>query len=471
METRSPLPWSELSTPLRHAQRPHSGSLRLRSSFAETALPHETRPPPRLQPLPSHRRDVVKIQREIRNYEGKKAAVQPSPSMLRISMQMSHILSHPDRMQLTVTHPTNMWTDRLTRSKDVTPCHSPCGSKEVSPARKFNSPYAEVELRQDSAAILTQMSSALKQSSQLTEEEFSRTDSVPKYHEFKFKLMTDDPLTQGVNRTAVRWKAGETLGQGTLGQVIRAFNVATGEIFAVKRLLYNPDNTSQAEFVKQLEVEVRILSRLSHPNIVQYRGSELLGESHCTYLEYVSGGSIAHLLSRLGPLPETVVKQYLTQVVQGLNYLHQQGVVHRDLKCGNLLVDNEGEIKLADFGCAVKYDGSAQQSNLLTSLKGSILWMAPEVLRQSGYGRKADIWSLGCCGAEMLTGRPPWPSFDDALQAIMHIGLSTASPSLPQNVSSAASDFLSACLQRDPKARPSAAELLVHPFLCTSEQA
>lgn len=255
------------------------------------------------------------------------------------------------------------------------------------------------------------------------------------------------------------------MGQGTLGQVLRAFNTATGELFAVKRLLYNPDNSSQAEFVKQLEVEVNILSRLSHPNIVQYLGSEVVLDSHCTYLEYLSGGSLAHLISRFGPLPERVVKIYLRQVVKGLEYLHANGVVHRDLKCANILVDGEGEVKLADFGCAVKYEGSLQQSNLLTSLKGSILWMAPEVMRQSGYGRKADIWSLGCCGVEMLTGKPPWPSFDDVLQAIMRIGLSNDTPALPQDVSPEASDFLTACLQRDPKARPTSRALLEHPFL------
>lgn len=455
--------------------RQHSGVIlrsRIGLSDMETGQSVEIRNHLRLDPLPSHPRDVIKIQRQIETFVGKKSLGKRTPSMLNISIQMPNLPAHPEKVQLKLKHSnTKLWGDRRTRSKDVTPYHSPTISKEPSPTPKdrtelkFNSPYADSSGPQDTASILTQMSSVLKQSSQLTQEELSHTDSVPRYHEFKFRLMTDDPLLKGVNGRLVRWKAGGTLGQGTLGQVVKAFNVQTGELFAVKRLLYNPENTSQAEFVKQLEVEVSILSRLSHPNIVQYLGSEVLGESHCTYLEYLSGGSIAHLLSNFGPLPESIVKNYLRQVVLGLEYLHSQGVVHRDLKCGNLLVDNEGEVKLADFGCAVKYDGSLQQSNLLTSLKGSILWMAPEVMRQSGYGRKADIWSLGCCGVEMLTGRPPWPNFDDVLQAIMRIGLSNDTPSIPPGISSEANDFLTACLQRDPDRRSTASQLRNHPFL------
>ena len=245
-----------------------------------------------------------------------------------------------------------------------------------------------------------------------------------------------------------------------MGQVLKAFNVQTGELFAVKRLLFNPDNQTQNEYVKSLETEINVLSRLEHPKIVKYLGSERVSDSLCTYLEYLAGGSLTHILNRFGPLPERVVRIYLRQVVEGLAYLHDNKVVHRDLKCANILVDADGVVKLSDFGCSAKYDSSQQQSSLLTSLKGSILWMAPEVMRQSGYGRKADIWSLGCTAIEMLTAKPPWPAFTDVVQAIMRIGLSNAVPEVPQELSGEAKEFLELCLRREPKERPTARELL-----------
>jgi serine/threonine protein kinase len=283
--------------------------------------------------------------------------------------------------------------------------------------------------------------------------------------------MTEDSLlqvrtNQGVQGTLLRWKAGETLGQGGMGQVLKAFNTLTGELFAVKRLIFNQENAVQNEFVKTLETEINILSKLDHPKIVKYLGSERVSTSLCTYLEYVSGGSLNRILSHFGPLTEEVVQIYLKQVVEGLGYLHSKGVVHRDLKCANILIDGEGIVKLSDFGCSAKYDSSqTQQSSLLTSLKGSILWMAPEVMRQSGYGRKADVWSLGCTAIEMITGKPPWPVFDDAMQAIIRIGLSNDVPEVPTHVSAEAQDFISLCIRRDPKQRPTAFQLLQHPFL------
>lgn len=250
-----------------------------------------------------------------------------------------------------------------------------------------------------------------------------------------------------------------------MGQVIKAFNTATGELFAVKRLLFNPENQAQNEFVRNLQTEINVLSKLQHPKVVQYLGSERVMDSLCTYLEYLSGGSLTHILNRFGPLPERIVRLYVKQVVEGLTYLHANGVIHRDLKCANILVDGEGVVKLADFGCSAQYDTSLQQSALLTSLKGSILWMAPEVMRQSGYGRKADIWSLGCTVIEMLTAKPPWPMFEDVIQAITRIGLSGDTPEVPEGVSQEAKEFLNLCLRRDPKERATAEELLHCRFL------
>jgi len=209
MEKRRPAPsFSEVSSPKRNLLRQHSGTLlrsRVRLNSAENLEQMEARLPLHLEPLPSHPSNVVKIQRQMERFKSKDSFGYRKPSMLCLSVQIPHLPAHPERLQLHL--PQNgaaLWSSRQTRSKDVTPVCSPSRSKESTPFpdsreshSRFNSPYIESTSPQDSievAAILTQMSTALKQSTHLTEEDFGRTDSAPKYHEFKFKLMRDDPL-------------------------------------------------------------------------------------------------------------------------------------------------------------------------------------------------------------------------------------------------------------------------------------
>jgi serine/threonine protein kinase len=108
---------------------------------------------------------------------------------------------------------------------------------------------------------------------------------------------------------------------------------------------------------------------------------------------------------------------------------------------------------------------SLAESQKLDSVQGTVQWMAPEVITQTGYGRKADIWSLGCVALEMLTGKEPWPKFRTHIAAIMKIGLSQDIPEIPDTVSTAAQDFVKLCLARDPQARPRAEQLLRHVYL------
>jgi serine/threonine protein kinase len=154
----------------------------------------------------------------------------------------------------------------------------------------------------------------------------------------------------------------------------------------------------------------------------------------------------------------------MKQILKGVEYLHKNRVVHRDIKAANLLVDIDGTIKLSDFGCARRYE-SDMQSGLLNSVRGSLLWMAPEVIKQSGYGRRADIWSLGCTLIELFTGKPPWNNFDNSISAMLRIGLSSDLPEVPEAISPEARDFIYACLQRDAHLRPTASHLLHHPFV------
>lgn len=338
--------------------------------------------------------------------------------------------------------------------------------------QKFNSPaICKYDAEINPSYIPTEISShphSLNPSlpKQTTLEELEEMNaSLPKYSEMKTNLMIEDPLTKGIHGVLKKWRIGDCLGHGTMGQVLKALNIETGEIFAIKRMLFNPNIATHTEYVNILKQEIDILQKLEHPHIVKYLGSETIHENFCVYLEFAPGGSLARLLGTVGPLPESTVRVYLRQVLEGLNYLHSKGVVHRDVKAANILLDGEGNVKLSDFGCSRQYENDETQSGFLNSFKGSILWMAPEVLKKAGHGRKADIWSVGILALELLTGRPPWPDFDNYLTAVMKIACSSETPSIPDNLSLEAKDFIQKCLARNPSDRSCAKELLVHPFI------
>ena len=176
-----------------------------------------------------------------------------------------------------------------------------------------------------------------------------------------------------------RWTRGDGLGAGSFGSVYLGLNADTGELFAVKEVEVLDDSERAKEAVAQLEREVRLLTKLQHPNIVRYVGTarddavmkggerrddddessanggnrgDRRPSSLFIFLEYVPGGSIAGLLERFGPLETSVVSVYASQILVGLDYLHAQRVAHRDVKGANILVEKSGRVKLADFGMA-----------------------------------------------------------------------------------------------------------------------
>lgn len=157
------------------------------------------------------------------------------------------------------------------------------------------------------------------------------------------------------------------------------------------------------------------------------------------FLEYVPGGSVTALLRNYGAFEEPLVKNFVRQILNGLAYLHEKDIIHRDIKGANILVDNKGGIKISDFGISKKVEDSTfvpvpfsvrmltEFGDLLTgsrahrpSLQGSVFWMAPEVVKQTTYTRKADIWSVGCLVVEMLTGEHPWAQLSQ-MQAIFKV--------------------------------------------------
>lgn len=258
-----------------------------------------------------------------------------------------------------------------------------------------------------------------------------------------------------------RWKKGKLLGRGTFGHVYAGLNSESGKMCAMKEVTLFGDDPKSKESVKQLAQEIALLSGLSHKNIVQYYGSEMVDDKLYIYLEYVSGGSIHKLLQEYGQFGEPIIRSYTRQILAGLAYLHSKSTVHRDIKGANMLVDPNGQVKLADFGMAKHI--TAQACPL--SFKGSPYWMAPEVIKSSnGYNLAVDIWSLGCTVLEMATTKPPWSEYE-GIAAMFKIGNSKELPSIPDSLSDDGKEFVRLCLQRDPANRPAAAQLLEHPFV------
>ncbi|XP_071686206.1 mitogen-activated protein kinase kinase kinase YODA-like [Rutidosis leptorrhynchoides] len=258
-----------------------------------------------------------------------------------------------------------------------------------------------------------------------------------------------------------RWKKGKLLGRGSFGHVYVGFNSESGEMCAMKEVALFSDDAKSKESAKQLGQEVSLLSRLSHPNIVQYYGSEMVDDKLYIYLEYVSGGSIYKLLQDYGKFGELAIRSYTQQILSGLAYLHAKNTIHRDIKGANILVDPNGRVKLADFGMAKHITGQTCP----LSFKGSPYWMAPEIIKNSnGSNLAVDIWSLGCTVLEMATTKPPWSQYE-GVAALFKIGNSKELPVIPDHLSEEGKDFVRQCLQRNPLHRPTAAQLLDHCFV------
>ncbi|KAI3986042.1 hypothetical protein MKX01_039124 [Papaver californicum] len=263
----------------------------------------------------------------------------------------------------------------------------------------------------------------------------------------------------------IRWRKGELIGCGAFGRVYMGMNLDSGELLAVKQVLIAVNSKEKSQdHIRELEEEVKLLKNLSHPNIVRYLGTAREEDTLNILLEFVPGGSISSLLGKFGSFPEAVIIMYTKQLLLGLEYLHRNGIMHRDIKGANILVDNKGCIKLADFGASKQVVELATMSGT-KSMKGTPYWMAPEVILQTGHSFLADIWSVGCTVIEMATGKPPWSQQYQEVAVLFHIGTTKSHPPIPEHLSAEAKDFLLKCLQKEPNLRASASELLQHPFV------
>lgn len=265
-----------------------------------------------------------------------------------------------------------------------------------------------------------------------------------------------------------KWVKGEKIGQGSFGEVFQGMN-DKGKLFAVK-VLNMAGKTSE---VSSLSDEIELMRDLSHKNIVGYIGTmvDTINGVVSIFQEWVPGGSLAHLLKKFGTFRIEVVRNYTKQILLGLKYLHENGVVHRDIKGGNILVDDTGTVKLADFGASTKFD-TMDGTQATMHIKGTPYFMAPEVLSENKYGRKGDIWAVGCTMIQMLTGEPPWKDQNVKSLIQLHSLLSSwnkGPPPFDKEVTPECRDCLNSCFMKKETSRPSAAELLETKFLSFDE--
>ncbi|OCT62255.1 hypothetical protein XELAEV_18043339mg [Xenopus laevis] len=262
----------------------------------------------------------------------------------------------------------------------------------------------------------------------------------------------------------INWRRGKLLGQGAFGRVYLCYDVDIGRELAAKQVQFDPDSPETSKEVSALECEIQLLKNLHHDRIVQYYGClRDKGERTLTiFMEYMPGGSVKDQLKAYGALTENVTRRYTRQILEGVSYLHSNMIVHRDIKGANILRDSAGNVKLGDFGASKRLQTICLTGTGIRSVTGTPYWMSPEVISGEGYGRKADVWSLGCTVVEMLTEKPPWAEYE-AMAAIFKIATQPTNPQLPPNTSEQCRDFVKRILV-EARQRPTAEELLRHPF-------
>ncbi|QLG70103.1 hypothetical protein HG535_0A00420 [Zygotorulaspora mrakii] len=253
------------------------------------------------------------------------------------------------------------------------------------------------------------------------------------------------------------------VGRGNFGDVYKALDKASGKIVAVK--VVNLEHTD--EDIDLLAQEIFFLAELRCPFITNYITTMTEDVSMWIIMEYCGGGSCADLLKNLyiNGMPEDKVSYITREMLKGLAYLHQQKKIHRDIKAANILITDEGKIKLGDFGVSGQIKATLKRGTFV----GTPFWMAPEVVSKNsdGYTEKVDIWSLGITVYELLKGSPPLAKCDP-MKVMLNLP-KRKPPALHGNYTNAAKGFIAACLVKDPNSRPSATQLLDLEFVKTSK--
>ncbi|KAK4700582.1 hypothetical protein P7C70_g5662, partial [Phenoliferia sp. Uapishka_3] len=271
-----------------------------------------------------------------------------------------------------------------------------------------------------------------------------------------------------IDDSAFKWIKGALIKTGTLGAVYLGMDATeNGNLIAVREIPLSDttDFTSRKGLIDSLQREIEVLKAFQLERIIQYIATATSDTHFRIFMPYIPGGSIADLLANYGAFEESLARSFGRKVLEGVCFIHDHGMIHRDLKGGSILVDNHGGIKISDFNVLkmVVQESLPTEPNATSSLT-SVFWSPPEVVIEKSYTTASDVWSFGCFFMEMLTGSHPWPDLTP-LQATFQIG-SKKAPAFPQGLSSGAVDFIRETLQVGPKDRPSAQDLRRHSFIC-----
>eukprot|EP00281_Chroomonas_sp_CCMP1168_P029703 CAMPEP_0206251608 /NCGR_PEP_ID=MMETSP0047_2-20121206/22121_1 /ASSEMBLY_ACC=CAM_ASM_000192 /TAXON_ID=195065 /ORGANISM="Chroomonas mesostigmatica_cf, Strain CCMP1168" /LENGTH=327 /DNA_ID=CAMNT_0053677585 /DNA_START=33 /DNA_END=1013 /DNA_ORIENTATION=+ len=256
------------------------------------------------------------------------------------------------------------------------------------------------------------------------------------------------------------FKLGEVLGKGSAGTVYKSLNMDSGDVVAIKQVPLR--NIPRGDLDKIMH-EINLLNHLDHSNIVKYVDNIKTKDHLNIVLEFVENGSLANTVKKFGSLPESLIAVYIEQVLQGLSFLHEQGVIHRDIKGANILTTKEGHVKLADFGVALRLGDHVEGRGGADDVAGTPYWMAPEVIEMSPASTASDIWGVGATIIELLTGAPPYFELS-ALPALFRI-VQDPHPPIPEAISPALRDFLLQCFRKDPATRLTARKLQEHQWI------
>ncbi|KAK9764223.1 hypothetical protein K7432_008454 [Basidiobolus ranarum] len=265
----------------------------------------------------------------------------------------------------------------------------------------------------------------------------------------------------------------EQIGKGSFGEVYKGYDIRTNMPVAIKII----DLENAEDEIEDIQQEISILSQLDSPFVTKYHGSYIKGSNLWIVMEYCSGGSCADLL-KAGIFDEDFIAIVMRELLKGLEYLHCEGKLHRapvkslhinrtlnffllqSVLAANILLNSSGDVKLADFGVSGQLTATMTKKNTFV---GTPFWMAPEVIRQSGYNHKADIWSLGITAIELATGSPPYSELHP--MKVLFLIPKNEPPALPPTFSKNFRDFVGACLHKNPAQRQSARDLLRHRFI------